>query len=142
SRTFLPDFYATAVAKLVGQRRVHHRRVYACAFFAFRRELGTRDVVSDVADDSGNPVVGSDGGLHSLSFRAGKGARHVAKPIAATASRCSGAVVGCGDSTAVDRDVEERISGREVSDRSFLQRELVALGTGNLQFHSRADGLG
>ena len=53
---------------------------------ALHRELGWIDFVSELADDCRNSVGDSDGHLHRLSFRASKGARHVAKPAAAAAS--------------------------------------------------------
>src|ERR1044072_4155529 len=90
SRTLSSHLHTTAVAQLAGEGRVYHSGLYARAGVALHRELDRSKIVSVVVDDSGDSVIDLDGSLHGVSFRAGKGARHVAKPSAAAASACSG----------------------------------------------------
>src|ERR1051326_945353 len=114
SRTLLLDLHATAVAELVSQGRVHHRGLYVNTSVALRCQHCRVDNFSDVVDDSGNSVVDFDGSLHGISLRAGEGARHVAEPVAAAASRVSGAATWFGSLAAFECDVEDRVTGRSV----------------------------
>src|SRR6266850_2609101 len=78
------------MAQLAGERCIHHRRLYVGPGAAFHRQLAGIEIASELVDDSRHSLVSFDGGLHSLSFCAGEGARHVAKPAAATASAGAG----------------------------------------------------
>src|SRR6185369_1709697 len=91
---FSSYLHATTVAQLVSEGRVHHRWLYVRAGAAFRCELGRIDLVSALVDDSGNPAGNIERDLHCLSLCAGQGARHVAKPTAATAPVFPGTVAG------------------------------------------------
>src|SRR5215203_1788702 len=93
-RTVLSHLYATAMAKLVSEGRLHHRGLHAGASAALHCQLGWIDNVSDVVDDRRRAVVVADGYLHRVSLRAGKGARYVAEPVVAAAPRHSGGPVG------------------------------------------------
>ena len=108
SGAFLPDFYATAMAQLAGERRIHHRRIFAGAGAAFPGSWLGSQIAATLADDSRNSVVSDDGGLHGLSFCAGKGARHVAKPAAAAASAGAGIAAGCSGAAVCCRVVWRR----------------------------------
>ena len=71
----LHDFHASAMAKLAGERRVHHRRILTCIVgcTSLAALLGSI-VASIVVDDRGHSAVDHDGDLHGLSFRASQGA--------------------------------------------------------------------
>ena len=100
SGTFLSDLYAAAVAQLAGERRVHHCRLHAGAGASLPGELVWIKVSSKLVDDCGNSPGAYDGGLHRVSFRAGEGARHVAKPAVAAAFAGAGVVARLGGAPA------------------------------------------
>src|SRR4029453_1347554 len=88
SRAVLLDIYQTAMAQLVGERRIHYWRLLVGAGTSFCRELARVDFGAALVDDSGNPPVGRDRDLHCLPFRTSEGAGYVAKPALATSSVC------------------------------------------------------
>lgn len=119
------------MAQLAGEGSFHHRWLFDGACGSLHRELGGIEIFSIMADDRGNSVVDSDGGVHGVSLRAGKSARHVAEPAAAAASLFSGDVVGFGNTFAVD-SVAPGCDGRT----------LAVMVAGHLKRDSPADGLG
>src|ERR1041385_4033035 len=97
SGTLSPDLYATAVAQLAGQRRLHHRRIYTRARVALCGELGRLNESSTMVDDYRHSIVDLDRVVHGVSVCAGEGTRHVAKPIIAAASVLPGVAIGFSD---------------------------------------------
>ena len=94
SGTLLFDLHPAAVAQLAGKGCIHHRGIHVGADVAFRRQLGGIDICTKLADGCGNSIVADDRRLHCVSFRAGEGARYVAKPFAAAALAGAGIAAG------------------------------------------------
>src|SRR5216684_5109121 len=85
SGPLLHDFHAPAMEELAGERRVHHRGIFAGAGIALRCESLWIEIAAKLADDPGNSLVDSDGNLHGLSFCASERARPLAESVAAAA---------------------------------------------------------
>ena len=100
SGTLSLDLYATAVAQLARQRRIHHRGLHACARVALCGEFGRFDKGSILADDSWRSVVDLNGGVHGVPLCAGEGARHVAEPVIAPTSVLPSTAIGFSDPVA------------------------------------------
>ena len=68
---------------------------------SFHWQLDRVEIATNLVNDPGNSTGDSDGDLYRLSFRAGKGARHVAEPAAAAASPCPSVVAWLGRAAAI-----------------------------------------
>ena len=159
SGTFSFDLYEATMAQLAGEGGFHNRGLHNRACTSFHGELGWIDVVSIVADDRRDSLVGFDGDLHRVSLRASEGTRHVAEPAVATAPLFSGTAFGSGGSVAagsgacrcvrrrsllaiVDARIIERNSladglGRSLSDASDGTRAARHLGDGEGEIQKR-----
>src|ERR1700752_347526 len=85
SGAFPSHLHTTAVAQLACEGRIYYRGLYACTCATLHCELGWINFPATLVDACWNTVGNTDGYLHRISLRTGKGTRHVAKPAIAAA---------------------------------------------------------
>src|SRR5205823_13512606 len=85
SLALLYDLHSSAVAKLVSERRIHYRRVFAGAGNSFYRQHCRIKLNTELVDNRRNSAVDLDRHLHGLSFCTSESARLLAKSVVAAA---------------------------------------------------------
>src|SRR5947208_2295723 len=79
SGALLYDLYATAVAELAGEGRIHHHGIFTRYCDPLCREPRRIDFIANVANGRRHSFISSDCGLYCVPVRASKGARPLAE---------------------------------------------------------------